>query len=240
MKGLAAIIAPLIAIGTFLMPMVAYAAAWAATDNFESYSTGNINGDNGGTGWSAGWVVAAGGTTGCTVVSTPVIGGTRSLQLDGTATCDLSRTISAAVTTGTMTITLYVANQPGATNGYTIVFKQGSTNEFLIDWGSSRSSGNNIVFNNLSTGVTLVATPVATTPYKIQVDFDQANNRARASVNGGAFSSYITAGGGTFTSIDNIRATTQDGVVNKFYIDDIGPYTAPATVHFAPWQIFEL
>lgn len=225
------VIAPFLALAALFIPVLAYAASWAATDNFESYSTGNINGDNGGTGWSGAWAVAAGGTTGCVVVSTPVNSGTRSLQMDGTVTCDVSRTVTTGATTGTMQLYLYVANQPGATNGYTIVLKQGSTNEFAIDWGSSRSSGNNIVFDNLTTGVTLLATPAATTWYQIQVQFDQANSRARASLNGGAFSAYVTAAGGTYTSIDTIRATTQDGVVNKFYVDDIGtpPVGSPAT-----------
>jgi hypothetical protein len=120
---------------------------------------------------------------------------------------------------------------PTGTKGYyPALLYQSSTLRFALGWGVSGSSGNTISFgDNASSWAVLSTTASAATWYYVDIQLDQANNRARASFNGGPWSSYITAAGGSFTSINKFRLTDADGNTSDqgYYIDDIGVGTGP-------------
>lgn len=203
-------------------------ADWVATEDFE-YSVGGLNGNNGGTGWSGAWSTDAG----LTVVSSPTFSGTGACKVRNTVGGgDGDRSLTTGVTSGICRLYVYAGTVPTGTTGYyPALFRDGTTIKFAVEWGATASSsGNVIAFSNLGgSAVTLSSGPTAATWYYIDVEFDQANNRARASFNGGAWSSYVTANGGSFTSITNYRITNADSGAgdNTYLVDNIGVGTGP-------------
>lgn len=208
-----------------LVPVTTHAAAFTSTDDFESYSTGSVNGDNGGSGWGGAYSVA-GGT--CNVSTTVAHGGTKSLHFTNTSpgNCDVSRSMTAG-TTGTQCFYVYAASTPTGTLGwFPALFKDGATIRFYIGWGVSGSTGNNIgISGDGATYTNIASSPSGATWHQICVDFDQANGRARANIDGGAYTSYVTTSGGSYTQIDSWRWTTADApaVDSGYYEDDIAP-----------------
>lgn len=206
------------------------AVSWTATEDFESYSVGLLNGDNGGSGWSAGWVAIAGST----VVSSPVNSGTRSTQLH-LGTGDATRTLTTGVTTGIFQCYVYVDIVPTGTTGFYIIFRQGATSIFFVGWGTGGSTGNNIGLSGDNVTYTNFGTGMGgTTWYKVSVEFDQPNGNARARLNENPWTTWVNTSGGSFTSIDLLRLTSADGTTNNYNVDDIGPGTALATVSSLP------
>jgi hypothetical protein len=225
------IISAVVMIGAYaLSPAMALAAAWTATDDFESYSLGNLNGDNGGTGWGGAWL-AANTNRDAIVVSSPAIG-SRALLLPSDTDInygspDISRTLATGATSKIYRVYVYASSTPTGTKGfYPTIFRESGSTQFLIAWGAPGSSGNTISFgNNISSWAVLSTTASSSTWYPIEVEFQKANNRARASFNGGAWSAWVTPAQGTFNKIDSIRLTTADGntVDQGYYVDSIGP-----------------
>lgn len=202
-------------------------ADWDATEDFE-YSVGGLNGQNGGTNWSGAWSTDAG----LTVVSSPTFSGSGACAFNNVTGCDGSRALSTSVTSGIVRIYMYATNVPTLAKGFfPALFRDGGTIEFRLSWGVD-VSGNNVGFGNGTSTETIGVTPAAATWHYADVEFDQANNRARASFNGGAWSNYVTAAGGTFAEIDNIRLTNGDANASDqgYYIDDIGVGTGPPVV----------
>jgi len=194
-------------------------SAWTATEDFESYGTGSISGANGGTGWSGAWTLDSGTVT---VVASPARG-TRAVLINSATSGDANRTLTTGVTSGSMRIYMYATTVPTGTKGFfPALFRDAGTIKFRLSWGND-VPGNNVGFGNGTTTETIGATPAAATWHYADIQFDQTNNRARASFNGGAFSAYITAAGGSFTSINSIRITNADGNGSDqgYYIDDI-------------------
>jgi hypothetical protein len=206
-------------------------AAWTATEGFE-YSVGGLNGNNGGTGWSAAWATDAG----ITVVSSPVFAGSGACKISSSSG-DGSRSLTTGVTSGIMRVYVYAATVPTGTKGfYPALLRDAGTIKFRLSWGTSDSgaSGNNLVFCNGagSTSVNL-ASPTGATWNYVDIQFDQAGSQARASYNGGAWSSYISQ---AFTQIDSYRITNADGNAGDqgYEIDAIGVGTGPVTATSSP------
>lgn len=218
-------------------PLLADAAAWSATDSFETYSVGSLSGDNGGTGWSGAWTQA---TAGWNVVSSPTCSGSRAIQY-ASAGADYNRSLTSGVTSGIMQICIMVDTSPTATHGIDVEFRDGTTVKFDIGLAFTtftNCSSTDLCFANESSGVELVASPVSSTWYTVNVEFDQANNRARANVDGGAWSSYVTAAGGSFTSITNVRLNTNaSGQQGHYFLDDIGVGSGPPAAYTPNTQI---
>ena len=199
-------------------------AAWDATEGFE-YAEGGLNGQNGGTNWSGAWSTDAG----LTVVASPVFAGSGACAFNNVTGCDGNRGLGTSVTSGIMRIYMYAANAPTLARGFfPALFRDGTTIEFRLSWGVD-VAGNNIGFGNGTTTETVAASPATSTWHYVEVEFDQANNRARALFNGGAWGNYVTAAGGTFAEIDNIRLTNGDSNASDqgYYIDAIGVGTGP-------------
>lgn len=199
--------------------------AWVATDDFNSYSDGSISGVNGGSGWSAGWVLGSGAID---VQGTTVYEGAKAVTAN-TSLADLaSRALTSTVTVGTM----YFAMRASATTvvGFTILENGSGTGKMYIKFDND---GNIKIFSNGSgTYVTLQAYS-ANTWYVIGIDFDNTGhaNQYRANVDGGAFSSYYTVNGGSYTSISHVRLETDTGTGSVFWdrISDTYPSSAVAT-----------
>lgn len=203
-------------------------ADWSATETFESYGLGDLNGDNGGSGWSSVWTQASGVMT---VVSTPVNSGTRSLNIGiPVGGQDYSRTLTTGVTSGILRCFMLSTTLPTTSTGWGLLLYDGTTPKATISWSggfASGQSGNNIYLDNVgASSVIIQATPLANTWYQIDLQFDQVNSQMRANVNGGPWSSFVPV---TFTSITKVRLNTQSLGTAVMYLDDIGVGTGPVT-----------
>ena len=199
--------------------------AWVATDDFNSYSDGSINGDNGGSGWSAGWVLASGAID---VQGTTVYEGAKAVTAN-TSSADLaSRALTSTVTVGTM----YIAMRASATTviGFTVLEGGAGTGKMYIKFDSD---GNIKIFDNGAGSYQTIQAYSANTWYIIGIDFDNTGqpNKYRANVNGGAYSSYYTVNGGSYTSISHVRLETDTGTGSVFWdrISDTYPSSAVTT-----------
>lgn len=87
---------------------------WVAEDTFNTYSDGDLTGNNGGTGWAAAWS----GSTNFDVQGTTVYEGAKAVNNTTNANANISRQLSAAVAT---TGTLYFAMRRSLNNSGQIV-----------------------------------------------------------------------------------------------------------------------
>jgi hypothetical protein len=223
----------LLALTFLLYPFSAFAAAWTATETFETYSVAALNGDNGGAGWSGAWAASSGDT----VVSSPVFAGTRAYKLVA-GTGDANRSLTTGVTSGIVRFYFMGDGVPGAgTNGVAFHFRESGTVRFKMEWGGA-TPGNNVDLVG-GTSIVIASGISANTWYYIDTQFDQANNRARMSFNGGSWSAYVTAIGGSFTTINGIRTADINGGTENYYYDNIGVGTGPlATFQLWPFSLF--
>lgn len=202
-------------------------AAWSATDDFEADSVGNLNGQGGGTGWSANWSADAG----YTVVSSPTFAGSRAAKVNSVTGGDATRTLTTGVDSGIVRVYFYATNVPtGAKGFFPMVLQESTSNRCYIGWGYNNAMGNTVAIEGTTT-VTLGTGLAAATWHYVDVEIDGANERFRASLNGGAWSSYVTAIGGSFSTITRFRMTNADGNVSDqgYYYDNIGVGTGPVS-----------
>lgn len=209
-------------------------ADWSAVENFDSYTAGGLNGDNGGSGWSGAWTSNAAGIVSITQFQSSPNG----LLCSDTAasSIDANRSLTTGVTSGICRVYIFAGTVPSGTKGfYPALFRDGTTIVFRISWGTSDSgnSGNTISLMNGAgtTGVVLSTTASNATWYAVDVQFDQTNSQARASFGTsagvmGPWSSFVS---NAFTSVSNYRITTADGnaIDQGYYIDSIGVGTGP-------------
>lgn len=199
--------------------------AWVATDDFNSYSDGSINGANGGSGWSAGWVLASGGID---VEGTTVYEGAKAVTANTSAADLASRALTSTVTAGTM----YIAMRASATTaiGFTILEDGAGIGKMYIKFDSD---GNIKIFDNGGGVYQTIQAYSADTWYIIGINFDNVGqpNLYRANVNGGAFTSYYAPNGGTYTSISHVRLETDTGTGSMFWDRISDTYPAVVTTN---------
>lgn len=129
-----------------------------AADNFNSYTAGALNGQNGGTGWAGGWSDV--GTTNATVAGQTLL---LSGNADGAATRKLASTISSNVLisfdfqfdAGSITNNDFLGFWFGSSSGPNIGLKancgSGCTNDLFARTSGSDAGGN---FQNIEVGTT--------------------------------------------------------------------------------------
>lgn len=83
--------------------------AWVAEENFDSYSNGNLVGNNGGSGWSGAWT----GSTVTQVEGTTVFQGTKAVSATNGNANTPARALTTAVSSGVM----YIAFRRDVTTG---------------------------------------------------------------------------------------------------------------------------
>ena len=104
-------------------------ADWSATDNFDSYSNGDLNTQNGGTGWSAAWS----GATSYDVQGTTTYSGAKAVQfVHAAGDQQIDRTLTTVVNAGIVSIRM---RKETADN----------INEFVLFDGGVVDGSNNVI-----------------------------------------------------------------------------------------------
>ena len=179
--------------------------AWTAIDNLDSYSNGDLNGNNGGSNWTAAWS----GSVNWDIQGSVVYQGAKAAENINSAGGSISRTFTA-ISAGSLYLAMRrtVAN-PGS--GFLVSLFSGSTE--VCDVGGFLTGGttrwrildSNTVWKDIST-----ESIVSGQWYIINIEFDDAghNNQYRARVYNGTSWSAFTAWYGTtnaYTTVDKIQ-----------------------------------
>ncbi len=197
--------------------------AWSATDNFNNYANGNLVSNNGGSGWAGAWTAGAG--TGPQVQATTVKEGAKAVSLSE-ADASSYRDLSVGVTAGIVYVAIRKSSVAALSITMAFTLRKGATDEARILWAAD----GNIQLVGATT-VDLVVTTNANQWYAIRVEIDQAGARFRASVDGGAYSSYVAdIGSNGYTDIDRIALAQASSTTGTAFWDDIGGPTAATTV----------
>ena len=199
--------------------------AWTAEDKFNSYSAGNLDGNNGGTGWSGAWTYKEGGhysvETSDTYEGAAAISGTNT---NGNTYRDFSSSVSSGV--------FYVAMKFTSGSGdASFYLKNGTGASFSVFAGiQMRDSGHNIKITGASSNTILSGfdttkwylfevTIISTSSFKVRYYVD------------GAWSSYFgpyTSGvTGTVDGIDLNSGSNQ--TVYWDYISPTNPFSTNVT-----------
>lgn len=213
-------------------------AAYAGIDDFESYSVGNLNGGNGGSGWFAVWVNAG---LQYQVESSVTLGtSTRAVLVDNPPNnTTASRILSSSVNSGEQYFAFRRASGSGGYGG--LDFLSGGPLGVGSLLGGIQNDGSNIGAFGGSGGGTIFASPADDTWYIVHVVFLTSTTfKARAKVSGGSFGSYCAdatyIGGGSNPDTIEFRVGSSGGA-GKFYFDALGitdpeppPPTGPVNV----------
>lgn len=180
--------------------------AWVATDDFNSYSNGDLSTLNGGSGWSAGWVKNGGSAT-LSVQSSVLFEGAKSLSYSdaGTSMFYYRQLTTAISTDGNI---VYVAMRRTANN----------TGEASINIRTDSASRGSVVMRASgalelagTTTVTLQATYSANTWYVIRLTINASADTITAAYATGAY-----GGTYTFSSESSAVSMTNSGDITRF------------------------
>jgi hypothetical protein len=190
--------------------------AFISTDNFDSYSDGNLTGNSGGTNWSSNWSTTGTGSWEPQVQASVILGGTKSVAMTPDAASDRGAARSFdAITSGV--ITVKVRRTSTSTGVMYIALMEGSSIRMKVEMYSTG------YFTLNGTSRNNIETYSADITYTLYIEFDCSTDKARLKVDSGSYSSWFDFGAAT-TSIDGLRFMSSDattGVVN--YFDDIAP-----------------
>lgn len=195
--------------------------AWPATDNFDSYSNGSLNGGAGGSGWASNWANVVGDIF--TVQGTTVYQGSKAIEFTGVSGSDaIKRTVSALSGT-TNEIVLAVRRATGSLANMQYVFFAGASFR-----GQIQINGTKIFLATGGGTRDIVASAAADTWYLIVVDIDITNSQWRGKEFGGSYTSYLALDGSG--GIDTVQPAPDTG--HHGFFDDIRPLASagPANV----------
>lgn len=138
--------------------------AWVAVDNFDSYSDGDLNGNNGGTGWAAAWS----GSTNYDIQGTTTYQGAKAVKNSTAATGSITRQLTTGVSDSGI---LYIAIRRSVNNAgehRTNIRNQSNQNSAQIIMDASA----NIYIGVGGTTATIVSGYSTDTWYLIRLTFD--------------------------------------------------------------------
>jgi len=202
-------------------------AAYAGIDTFDTYSDGDLTGENGGSGFSGAWS----GSTGYDVQGVTTFGGSsKAVDLD-TANVEIDRTLSATIDSGDMYFAIRYDGADGS-GASSVQLLDGTTFGMSVQLRDDGSPRRLIVAS--SVGITeLLATAVSTTWYIVNVNFLSSTTfKVRFKAEGGSFSAFT----GTLTysnTVSNpgvVRLAHSNGIVDNFFWDEIGTTDPDAVV----------
>jgi hypothetical protein len=190
------------------------------SDNFDSYANGDLNGQGS---WS--------GSATMDVQGTVVQAGAKAIQsLNNGNGQVITRSFTA--TGGTPVLSVYVRNSTTATQGA----YSGISDSAGEGWYCVMKSDNTWYLTNPQSfsATTVVGSGwAANTWYKAEIEVDTANKRARARIDGGAWSSYLTSS--SFgTQVSKVQLTIGANFSGTSYWDtlsvDDGAASGPANL----------
>lgn len=204
------------------MPAVAF-AAWVAVETFDSYSDGDLNGNNGGSGFSAAWS----GDTDYDIQGTVTFQSSTKAVKATDANGNISRALTSSVSSGVV----YVAMRADSINNdqdAQIDFLIGASTAFRL---SFRDQGGTDKAIFIGSSNTTILEPLGLSAWYVwKVTF----NGTTADVvlyndSGSQVGSASSLGYGTTGDIDTIRLNSGGGqVVYWDYISPTDPFAAPA------------
>lgn len=196
-------------------------------DNFDSYGTGGLAGNNGGTGWGGAWTngVNDNWTVENTVFQSSPNG--VSAAADGTDRF-IYRVMASAQSSGVQGVYMRLAGTAGFcdfqlnngnyTGGTAACYIRMDGSDNLIAYGPSFGSS-----------VTGLASYAANTWYLVEIDFDCATDDYRIRVDGGTWTSRIGFVNGALTTLDRVVLHNSDNGGATRYIDTIYDATPVAS-----------
>lgn len=198
--------------------------AWVATDDFNSYSDGDLNGNNGGSGFSAAWS----GSVNFDVQGTTVAEGAKAIV--NTSGSNISRALTSAVSGDGNIVYFAMRNSSAAAGGAKMRFLDGSSaiREQII----MNSSGNIVL--GITSPVTVLAGYSANTWYFFKLTLNVTSQTATLAYSTDAYgtagsfsaesSSHDFSSDGT-GNIANIQLDADTGSTKYWdYISDTSPY----------------
>lgn len=196
-------------------------AAFAVSDDFESYSVGDLTGGNGGSGWSAAWS----GNVLYDVQNTVVYEGSKAVS--NVMTANQSHSITRDLTSE-VSGDFYVAwRRTNVANscGY-FILREGASARGYLKLPCTGSSGNQLIYNNSVPAYETVASSlVANTWYILHVQFDASTDQYRARIySSGAWGSYTAYKGmvaGSGISRIEILHEGEASTAGTMYVDKI-------------------
>lgn len=173
--------------------------AWVAEDDFDSYSAGDLNGNNGGSGWGGAY---SGGTGFDVSTSNPYGGSSKSIQVN--ADEEMTRALATGCTAGKIYMGFAPEGSPNGSNQSVFLVRlRDSGNNALTDCGIYEKNGQHNLriagvaefpLSGLTGGVYVI----------VEIDFNGLGDgkwRARWKVSGddwSSYSSYMDPQGGSF------------------------------------------
>lgn len=161
-------------------------AAFAITDNFDSYADGDLTGENGGSGWSAAWT----GNTEFDVQGTTVYAGAKAVSdaVGSNQSHTITRDLSSE-TSGNFYIAWRVSSVSQACPY--VILREGASGRGYLRFPCTASSGapdiydsNPGSYDDITTGLS------ANTWYILHVEFDTTTDQYRARIYDGSWGSY--------------------------------------------------
>lgn len=178
----------------------------ALIDNFDSYSDGDLNGQGS---WTADALVD--------VQSVVSQSATKAVTRASTGGLSTSKKTITTISNDGATVSFYVrstiTNDGGGGSFGGMILS--STNEIAR---VVMSQDNNDIRLIGATTVSLLSAPTTNTWYQVTIEIDFTNDRVRAKVDSGAFSSYVNGTSGAFAQVDTI-GLVWGGTTGSVYID---------------------
>ena len=191
--------------------------AWVATENFDSYSDGDLSGENGGSGWGGAWSSAQ---TTFEVQGSVVQGGTKAMRfvsaLDGDG---ITRPLAVDVDTGNVQFYVRRADKVGVVQ--IILRDSGNSGVIRVDFENT-AAGGDIVLNPPTDNIELLADFALDTWYLIEMEVNCTGDSHRARVDGGTWSTAVTDFDPGAGEVNNFFTRTDQATVTNAYIDTLG------------------
>lgn len=216
-KTLSALLIPLVLLASMLVYEIAFAAAYAGVDNFDSYSAGDLSGANGGSGFSGAWSGHANyDVQNSTFFSTP-----NGVSVTGAANNNVVRVLSASVDSGNLYVAMRASGVTTA-GAYANLDILDNSNQRAMSIQITPLGGSSNLTANGTASQNLITTISANTWYIVHIEFLSTTTfRARAKAAGGAFGSFTS----TLTYQNSISSPTrvafQQNGAPTFYFDNL-------------------
>lgn len=191
-------------------------AAYAGIDNFDSYSAGDLNLQNGGSGWAAEWT----GSTAYDVQTSVVFSSPNAVSASNTSGVTINRLLSASVDSGDM----YVAMRASGTNaqGYGTIVLYGTSTVAAV-FGFVQNSILRVSSNG--SNIDLLNPYIAGTWYIFHLVFLSSTTfKLRWKEAGGSFSSFTS----TLTYLNSVSvmnkvdiSVDKEGSSTVYYFDSL-------------------
>lgn len=187
-------------------------------ENFDSYSDGDLNGTNGGTGFSTAWS----GNVNYDIQGSVVQAGAKAVTCIGGFTGSIARSFTTGLTAATFEC--YMRSTASTCDMYFILSDAGTNRIYIRLKSGVIEAYNNSSYQNQG-GFSI------NTWYKITVEIDNVAQagKFRVKVDAGSFSVWYPVSGGSYTSIDGVNFD-HNNTVGTCYWDEFLVTTSASAV----------